>query len=178
MSLNTRLFESINIVSAFPAGTDVNTDIDGDWVSLKNYDGCLIYLKKAAGTAGDDITITLAQATAVAGTGSKALTFNHVYARVGATALTGAGTWTKYSGTALSTLDTVTAFGTDLLSDVGEAQFLIDVRASDLDVTNGFDCLKVTSEGDDVANATLTSGDYILYNARYPGASPLSAIVD
>lgn len=172
-----RLLESINIVTAFPP-SDINTDIDGDWVSLKNYDGCLIVLHKVAGTAGDDITITLAQATDVAGTSSKALTFNHIYAKVGATALTAIDVFTKYTGTAVSTLDTVTTFGTDILSDVGESCFVVDIKASDLDVSNGFDCLKVTSEGDDVANGTYMAGFYILYGARYPGAIPLTAITD
>jgi len=175
--MNTRLLESIQIVTAFPP-SDINTDVDGDWVSLKNYDGCLVIVHKAAGTAGDDVTLTLAQATDVAGTGSKALTFNHLYAKVGATALTGVGTFTKYTGTAVSTLDTVTTFGTDILSDVGESLFVIDIKASDLDVAGGFDCLKFTSEGDDVANATYMAAFYLLYGARFPGPSPLSAIID
>lgn len=175
MSLNTRLLESINIVTAFPP-SDINTDIAGDWVSLKNYDGCLVVIHKVAGTAGDDVTLTMNQATTVSGTSSKALTFNHLYAKVGATALTGISQFTKYSGTAVSTLDTVTAFGTDLLSDVGEAVFVIDIRASDLDVSNGFDCIQFTSEGDDVANSTYMAGFYLLYGARYPANVPLDAI--
>ena len=174
---NTRLLESIMIVSAFP-DSDANTDVTGDWVSLKNYDGCLVVIHKNAGTAGDDMTITLAQASDVGGTGSKALTFNHLYATVGATALTATGTFTKYTGTAVSTLDTVTAFGTDLTADSNEALFVVDVRASDLDVSNGFDCIRVSSEGDDLANAAYISGNYILYGARYPGAAMLSAIAD
>lgn len=176
--MTTRLLESIQMVTAWVPGTDLNTDAAGDWVSLKGYDGCLVCIHKEAGTAGDDMTITLNQATAVAGTGTKALTFSHLYAKVGATALTGIGTFTKYSGTAVSTLDTVTAFGTDLLSDVGESLFVVDVRASDLDVSNAFDCLQVTSEGDDIGNATKSAAWYILYGARYPQATAISAIID
>ena len=44
-----------------------------DYVCLKNWEKCLIVLFKAAGTAGDDPTITLDQATAVAGTDTKTL---------------------------------------------------------------------------------------------------------
>ena len=174
---NIRLLEQIQIVTAFPP-SDLNTDADGDWVSLKNYSGCLIVVHKAAGTAGDDISLLVEQATAVAGTSSKALTFNHLYAKVGATALTGVGAFTKYTGTATNDLDTVSTFGTDIVADTGEALFVIDIKASDLDVTNGFDCLKVSIEGDDVGNSTYGAGFYILYGAAYPGASPLSAIVD
>lgn len=176
---NTDLMENINIVSAFPAGTDINTDADGDWVSLKNYDGCLVVFKKAAGTAGDDPSIKLQQATDVSGTGAKALTFNHIYHKIGATALTTIGTFTKVElSTATDDLDLVSVNSTDLLTDVGETQIVVNIRASDLDVDNGFDCLRLQIEGDDLSNATLATADYILYNSRYPGATPKSAIAD
>jgi hypothetical protein len=175
MSLNTRLLESINLVSAFPPA-DLNTDKDGDYVSLKHYEGCLVVVTKAAGTAGDDISLKLDQATAVAGTGTKALTFNHVYAKVGTGTAT--GTFTKYTGTATDDLDTVSAFGTDLLADDVEAMFVVDVRASDLDVSGGFDCFRLTIEGDDLSNACIGHALYILYGARYPGPIPLTAITD
>lgn len=172
---NTRLLESINIVGAFPPA-DMNTDKDGDYVSLKNYDGCLVVVHKAAGTAGDDISIKLDQATDVAGTGTKALTFNHLYAKVGTQ--TGVGTFTKYTFTATDDLDTVSVGGTDLLADDVEALFVVDIRACDLDVTNGFDCFRLTIEGDDLGNACIGAALYILYGARYPSATPLSAIAD
>lgn len=174
---NINLLEQINIVPAYPPA-DHNTDKDGDWVSLKNYSGCLVVLHKAAGTAGDDFVLKLEQATDVAATGAKALNISRFWAKVGATALTGVGTFTKYSGTAAATIDTVSAFGTDLAADTGEALIVIDVRASDLDVTNGFDCIHYVHEGDDVGNATIASCLYILYGASYPGASPVSAIDD
>lgn len=175
MSFNTRLLESINLVSAFPPA-DMNTDKDGDYVSLKNYEGCLVVVMKAAGTAGDDISLKLDQATAVAGTATKALTFNHVYAKVGTATAT--GVFTKYTGTATDDLDTVSAFGTDLLADDVEAMFVIDVRASDLDVSNGFDCFRLTIEGDDLGNACIGAALYILYGARFPQAIPKTAITD
>lgn len=176
---NTDLMESIQIVSAFPAGTDINTDAEGDWVSIKNYDGCLVVFKKAAGTAGDDPSIKLEQATAVAGTGGKALTFNHIYHKIGATALTGVGTFTRVDlTTATDDLDLVSVNGVDLATDVNETQIVVNVRASDLDVDNSFDCLRLVIEGDDVGNATLASADYILYNCRFPGNPTPSAIAD
>ena len=178
MSFNTRLLESIDIVPAFTPGQDINTDASGDWVSLKNYDGCLVCFHKAAGTAGDDPVISLLQATTVSGTSSKALNINHLYAKVGATAISGVSTFTKYSGTAAATVDLVSAFGTDILSDVGESLIVVDVRASDLDVSNGFDCISLFIEGDDVANATLSDAWYILYGARYPQAIPLASITN
>ena len=178
MSLNTRLLESIDIVTLFVPGADINADKTGDWVSLKNYDGCLVCFHKAAGTAGDDPVISLLQATTVSGGSSKALNINHLYAKIGATALTGVNTFTKYSGTAAATVDLVSAFGTDILSDVGESLIVVDVRASDLDVNNGFDCITLFIEGDDIANATLSDAWCIMYGARYPQATPLTAITN
>lgn len=176
---NTDLMESINIVSAFAPGTDINSDAEGDWVSLKNYDGCLVVFHKAAGTAGDDPSIKLEQATAVAGTSSKALTFNHIYHKIGATALSAIGTHTKVElTTATDDLDLVSVNSTDLLTDVGETLIVVNVRASDLDVDNSFDCLRLVIEGDDIGNATLASAYYVLYNCRFPGNPTPSAIAD
>lgn len=179
MAFNTDLMESIQIVPAFPPGTDINTDANGDWVSLKGYDGCLVMLHKAAGTAGDDPSIALNQATAVAGTGSKPLTFNYIYHKVGATALTSVGQFTRVKlATPTADLDLVSVNGTDLLTDVGESMIVVNVRASDLDVDNNFDCVQLAIEGDDLANSTLAAAYYILYNARYPQLATESAIVD
>jgi hypothetical protein len=176
MSFNTRLIESIDIVNAFDI-SDLNSDATGDWVSLKNYDGCLILIYKSAGTAGDDISILLEQATDVAGTSSKALSaIRAVYYKVGTQ--TSQNTFSKVSGTATDDLDTVSAFGTDLAGDNAAALFVVDIRASDLDVGGGFDCLRWSSEGDDVGNAVNGVSFYILYGARYPQATPLTAITD
>jgi hypothetical protein len=179
MSFNVDLMESINIVPAWVPGTDINSDAAGDWVSLKHYDGCLVVFHKAAGTAGDDPSVVLNQATDVSGTGSKALNFNHIYHKIGATALSAVGTFTKVElATETADLDLVSVNSVDLLTDVGETIIVVNVRATDLDVDNSFDCLQFTVEGDDVANATLSAAYYILYNCRYPGPTPPSAIVD
>lgn len=177
--MGIRLLENIQIVSAFAPGTDINSDASGDWVSLKNYDGCLVMFHKAAGTAGDDPSIALNQATDVAGTGSKALTFNHIYHKIGATALSAIGTFTKIAlTTATADLDLVSVNSVDLLTDVGETLIVVDVRASDLDVDNSFDCIQLFIEGDDLSNATNAAAYYILYGARYPDETGLTAIAD
>lgn len=177
--LHTDLMENIQIVPAFAPGTDINTTTAGDWVSLKNYDGCIFFLHKAAGTAGDDPSIQLFQATAVAGTGSKALTFNHIYHKIGATALDVIGTFTKIElATPTADLDLVSVNGVDLLTDVGEIIIAVNIRASDLDVDNNFDCLMFNFDGGDVGNATLASAYYLLYNCRYPDKAMPSAIAD
>jgi hypothetical protein len=175
--INTRLLESINIVTAFPPA-DLDTDRVGDWVSLKNYDGCLIVIHKAAGSAGDDMSILLEQATDVSGTSAKALNVTHLYAKIGATALTATSQFTKYTGSATNDIDTVSVFGTDVAGDSNEACFVLDIRASDLDVSGGFDCLRWSSEGDDLGAAAIGASFYLLYGARYPQAIPLGSITD
>lgn len=174
---NVRLLEDTHVVTAFPP-SDINSDAVGDWVSLKNFNGCMIYFHKAAGTAGDDPSILLEQASDVSGTGAKALNFAHIYAKVGATALTGVGTFTKYTFTATNDLDLVSVGGTDIAADTGEALIAVDIRASDLDVSGGFECLRISIEGDDIGNSTYAVAWYELYGSRYSGATPKSAIVD
>lgn len=175
---HTDLMENVQIVSAFPP-SDINSDADGDWVSLKGFDGCVVLFHKAAGTAGDDPSIRLRQATDVAGTGAKALTFSHIYHKIGATALSAIGTFTKVElTTATDDLDLVSVNSVDMLTDVGETMIAVNVRASDLDVDGSFDCLQLLIEGDDIGNSTYGCAYYILYNARYPGNPVPSAIAD
>lgn len=174
MAFNIDLMEQVQIVSAFPP-SDINTDADGDWVSLKHFDRCLVLFHKAAGTAGDDPSIRLRQATDVAGTSAKALTFNHIFHKIGATALSAVGQWTKVELTsATDDLDLVSVNSADLLTDVGETMIAVEVKASDLDVDNGFDCLQLLIEGDDIGNSTYGCGYYLLYPARYAG--PVSQV--
>lgn len=174
---NVPLLEQVQIVPIMVPGADINSDVDGDWVSLKNFHRCLVLFHKAAGTAGDDPSIKLQQATAVDGTGAKALTFDHIYHKIGATALSAIGTFTRIAlTTATDDLDLVLVNSVDLLTDVGESLIGVDVKAEDLDVDNGFDCLRLQIEGDDVAQSTLAAGFYILYGSRQN--RPLSAIAD
>lgn len=174
---NVRLMERVQIVPAFAPGTDINTDADGDWVNLKNYDRCVVLFHKAAGTAGDDPSIKLQQAMDVSGTGAKALNFGHIYHKIGATALTSIGTFTRVDLTiATDDLDLVSVNSTDLLTDVGETMIAVEVAASSLDVSGGFTCIRLQIEGDDLSNATLAAAYYILYGARYPDKTPVTAI--
>ena len=50
-------------------------------------------------------------------------------------------------------------------------RYVIDVKAADLDASNGFDCFRV-----DVASMANAIGlvSYVLYGARYNGANPLA----
>jgi len=172
---NTRLLESVQLVLAAPPA-DFNSAVTVDWISLKNYDGCLVVWLKAVGTAGDDWSLQLNQATAVAGTSSKALTFTDWYYKAAVDIAT-VGTFTKVTqATATADLDLGTP--TDYLQDVMQAIYVIDVKASQLDVANGFDCIAATFDDTDCGSTSLGAILYIPYGARYPQASPLTAIAD
>ena len=168
---NSRLLESINIVTGTPP-TDGNSSFTSDYISLKNYSGCLVVVTKAAGTSGDDISLQLYQATDVAATGEKALTcIRNVYSKVGTQTSTGA--WTRTDMTATADYDTAA-----LTTGGVEGLFVLDVRGSDLDADNGFDCITFKNDGADLGNACNMTVHYILYGANYPQKLPTTAIVD
>lgn len=164
-----KLLEKMDIISGF-VPVDMQTGANnGDWVSLKNYHRCLVVLFKAAGTAGDNPTITLKQATDVAGAGSKnAAIIAEVYQKQGT--LTGVGQWTRVTQAAAATY-------VDTASAENQGVYAIDVDTADLDVAGGFDCIQV-SVADVGVNAQLGCAFYMPYMARYGQQIPDSAIVD
>lgn len=167
--LNNLLVEEVQIVAAIipvDSQTGANT---GDYVSLKKYERCSVVIFKAAGVAGDDPVITVTQAQDVAGTGVKALNFTRVDAKVGAQ--TGVGTFTAVTQAAGNTY-------TDLVSAEAQGLFVIEFKAEDLDVNNGFDCLKVAVPDTGAGGAQLLCGLYILRGCKYASNPLPSAIVD
>lgn len=151
---------------------DLQTARTGDWVSLKNAQGVAIVFFKAAGTAGDDPTLTVQQATDVAGTSAKNLsTITAVHKKQGT--LTAVGTWTTSTQAAAAT------YAGDGTSAEEQAVYVIEIEADELDVDNGFDCINVSCS-DVGTNAQLGCALYILYGLRYGGAPStlLSAIAD
>jgi hypothetical protein len=165
------ILEKSQIVGAFRP-VDLQTAAnDGDWVSLANYKRCAIVFWSAVGTAGDDPTLTLQQASDVAGTGAKDLTVvTTVYTKQAATDLTGTGQWTKVTQAAATNY-------TNATSAEEEAIWVVDIDADLLDVDNGFDCLRARV-ADVGGNAQLGACLYILHEPRYPDApeNMLSAI--
>lgn len=167
--MNKHLLEKLQIVSAF-VPFDLGTAQVGDIVSLKNYGRCAIVIFKAAGTAGDDGLITVEQVQDVANTGSNAKALNFTRTDIKQGAQTGIGTFTTAIAAAGNTY-------TNLTLAESQAIIVIDIDANDLDVDNGYDCVRV-SLADVGSNAQLGAGLYILHEPHY-SANPLpSAIVD
>ena len=145
---------------------DIQTAVAGDYVSLKNANGVLVVFFKGAGTAADDPTLELQQATTVAGGSAKDLNgFVEIYKKQGA-ALTAVGTWTKVTQTADED------FVGDGTSAEEQGLYCVWIPVTMLDVANGFDCVQANVK-DVGSNAQLGCVLYILCGLRYAG-SPTS----
>lgn len=163
VSLNARLDEQVTSVVAAAGLLLTSTLGDTKYVSMKGYRKCQIVISIADGTTVTGSTITLKQATAVAGTSEKDLAFTRMLSSV------------DYPTAALAeTAVSSNTFTTQTVNSK-DSVYLIDVAAEDLDVAGGFDCLRVDGTGH---AATASRGVVVLYNlygARYNG---LSAVVD
>ena len=118
--------------------TASNAATTGDWLSMANYHHLDILLLKGAGTASDDPTITVLQATSAAGAGSKALNFARIIRNETTTAAGPLGTnWTITTGNT----DNDYTHGTSAESVV---IWVIPIESDELDVQNGFFFVNVT----------------------------------
>lgn len=168
-SYNKDFVEFVNIcgcITPINLATGANT---GDWVSLKGYHGCAIVCYSSDSvTAGDDIDFTIEQATAVAGTGNKALTFTRIWDKTGNTIP--AGTYTLTTQAASNTY-------TDIDSAENAWIGVIDIKADDLDVDGGFDCIQC-SIADTGTNAHIGCALYMLYGPKFGQTTLIDPLVD
>ncbi|MBU2548370.1 MAG: hypothetical protein KKB20_08180 [Proteobacteria bacterium] len=135
----------------------------GAYVSLKNAGRAFVVVHIDQGNAAT-VALTVEQATAVAGTGSKALTNN-------------APIWANQDCAAGDTLVRQTdakSFTTS--AAVKHKMVVFQIDPASLDVANGFDCITVKSGASNEAN--ITQALYILTDLRYAQATPPSAIED
>ncbi len=171
MHPNARLLEQLQIVAAFPP-INLGSARTGDVVSLKNYRRCLVVFHKGIGPSSDDPTITILQGTDVAFGINKALNFTEIFIKQDLTQLSDVGQWTKV---------TQAAGNTYTKSDAGESEILwaIEFKAEDLDIANGYDCIRA-SVGDVGTTTSLGTIWYILGDPFVSTApeSMASAIVD
>lgn len=166
--MNQHFLEKCQIVGGGVPVALNTAGLTGDIVSMKNYGRCAIVFFAAAGTAGDDPTLTVQQCKSVAGSSAKALDFTRIDVKQGT--LASIGQFSKVSQAAANTY-------TEATSAEAQKIWVIDVKAEDLDVDNGYDCIQA-SIGDVGTNAQLGCLLYILHEPRY-SVDPLpSAIAD
>jgi hypothetical protein len=130
------------------------------YVSLKTVGQLTIIIQTGAWAAGT-AAVTLLQATAVAGTGAKALGFAFQWNDVAT------------SGTLVQTAVVADTF----TIGVANKLYVIEVDPRSLDIQGGFDCvtLAVASPG---VNADFYSVVYMCTDLRYQEATPPSVLVD
>lgn len=159
-ALNYRLVDNSQIVPVIPPANYTGAASTDIYVSMKNYNAVTILLQAGA-WAGGTAAVTLLQATAVAGTGTKALAFTKVW-----TSTAAADTKTEVAVTS-NTFNMATA----------ATLYQMEIKADDLDVQNGFDCIcvHVATPG---SNNDLYSGVMILRQPRYAQAATPSAVAD
>ena len=167
MNINARLDEQVTPVVAAAGLLLTSTLGDTTYVSMKGHSRATIIITIADGTTVTGSTITLKQATAVAGTSEKALAFTRMLAN------------TDYAASKALTETTVTSNTfTTQTTNSKDSCYVIDVKAEDLDVANGFDCFRVDGTGH---AATASRGCvvlYLLYGKRYSGTTPVEAAAD
>jgi hypothetical protein len=125
------------------------------WVSLKDFAHvtAIVSFKNATTVTGS--AIGLAQATAVAGTGTKVLAFTEMWANIDDAASVAITKTAVVSNT----------FTTDATNSK-TGFYIIEVDTDSLDRDNGFDCFQVTTGN---ATAATIEVSYILRGARYEG---------
>jgi hypothetical protein len=178
--MNKHFVEKNQVVLGFKP-VDMKTGANSsDRVSMKGYGRCAVIFIKAVGTAGDDPVLSFKQAQDVAGTGEKALGVTRIDKKQAATDLTAVGTFTKSTSDSPATNDTFnTTLGTWTNSDLAEqcAIVVADIKAEDLDIANGFDC--VTCNVSDIGtNAQLGTLLLVPHDPRNLKETLDSAIID
>lgn len=163
MAMNQLLVENYKVVGLNEAKNYTGAAAGTVWLSLKNYNHITYVIKTGAWAAGT-AAVTLLQATAVAGTGSKALAFGFPFV------------WISTVATADTQTKTAVVSNTFNL-DTANTVYVVEVDAASLDVTNNFDCIRlaIASPG---ANADFYDTTAFLGSARYKQAALPSAIID
>lgn len=165
--MNQHILEKLDIVSGF-VPINIGSARAGDVVSMKNWGRCAIVFFGAAGTAGEDPTLTVEQCSNVAASNAKAINFTRVDIKQGT--LTAVETWTKVTQAAGNTYTN---------TDAAEIQkiWVVEVKAEDLDVDNGFDCIRA-SVGDAGSTNQLAAMLYLLHEPRFAKEGGVSSIVN
>lgn len=153
------LVENAQIVEAVHPQTG-GSAITGDYISLKKA-GHVTVLCHINQGASDTIAITLEQATAVAGTGSKALVTEVPIFLVSDAATS--DIWVRQTDGVAYTTSAATK----------HKLVAFEVDAEDLDVANGFDCLTVKFGASSASN--IVAAQYVCSKLRY---GPVSMIAD
>ncbi|MCY4122540.1 MAG: hypothetical protein OXG72_16640 [Acidobacteria bacterium] len=156
MTYAPTLLGDLHVVRAITPIDLASAAQDGDWVSLKNYNCCLVVYQSDVGTNNQDVSLTLRQAKSAGGANAKALS----------------GRWYSKQD---ATVGDVTEADTDSESEVasfrddGETACLAycEISADMLDVANDYRFVQVRASDPGATAGKLGSAVYVLGGARY-----------
>lgn len=161
MSTGTPILQGAMLENLLAPATDA-AGRTGTYKSLKHALRASIVFKVNQGNSAT-ILVTPLQASAVAGTGSKALSADVPIFVKDSDA---AGVWTRVADGKNYT----TSAGTTI------KYVRFDIDPAKLDVANSFDCITVSTGASNVAN--ITSADLVIGPVRYAEDLPVAAIAD
>lgn len=162
MAFNRTLPEHFKIVDATAGPVTTNGGVTGDYVTLKNAHKAYIVVQLTQ-AVGHATVLSPKQASAVAGTGVKAVSAGRI--------------WANEDTAASDTLVEQAAAATyTVTNDVKKKLVIFEIDPDDFDIANGFDVLGFAAS--DSSQATnFISATYWLAN-RYLQATPPAAISD
>ena len=164
----SELFHEKNKVVLMSPAIVAHATTAGDcgYVSMKGYDSLSIYMFVDNASTVTGCAVTLKQATTVAGTSEKALAFDAVWVLADTAIASSVITGEELTETAV-TSNTFTTGTTDNKNML----YCMEIKATDLDVANGFDCVRL--DGLSQANS-VSCVVGILSDARYSGAAAVT----
>lgn len=156
------LLDRANIVNLLAPAADAAGRTSA-YVTMKGAHGASIYVHINQGNAAT-ILLTPLQASAVAGTGSKALSANvPIYVNLDTAA---GNVWVRATDAKNYTTD----------AGVKIKQIRFDIDPDALDLANGFDCIGISTGASNAAN--ITAASIVLGPLRYADDVPTTAVVD
>lgn len=138
--MSSLILERFQIVEGFPAVNLATAANNGDYISLKHAKRVAVVFTSGVGTAGEDPTLTIQQATDVSGTSAKALNIPtaSAFKKQAATSLAAVAAWSSASG------DVSTNTLTNATSAEESALWVVEFTPDELDADGGFDCIRAT----------------------------------
>lgn len=156
------LVEEMKVVNGLTPVT-TNGGADSDYISMK-YANKLFAVVKLTQAAAHATLLTPTQASAVAGTGAKALTNN-------------IKVWANEDVAASDTMvEQTDAKNYTVTADVKNKIVVFEINANALDVNNGFDCIKIAVA--DSSEATNFVDVTFYADLKYKGATTNTMITD
>lgn len=150
------IFDDLDMIEGFPAVNLATAANNGDYVNVRDFDRIAVVFISGIGTAGDDPTLVLQQATSNAGGSVKDLNFTVIYRKQAATSLASTTAWTRTTQTAATSYTNTDGAEQSLI-------WVVEIDPASLDVANGFDYIRATVAS---VGANAQSG-YLFYLGRH-----------